>query len=334
MLKRAILPILLSMLISSCSNSSSGNGGSSNKPSGLPDWMNDSTSVNGYVPERQIRLIALAQPMRGGEWMATKKNGLKKDYNAQDILEMIEDLKPTTLERFFTGCQDMNKQVPVRAGYPPMTIKEFLNKAMELSAPGCEIIPKLNLQWLQNDSDFFWKCAEEIVTYDLIRPIRNINLDCWDVYCKTIHTTEAERDAMFARLREIGYTQIGVNFTGLIRNHKDIDYCDISINKDDWTVHKDNMDKVHGFENIKKVYLYIDYPGMTEMFMAKDPDEQARIYCEEIYPYQRKYNFNFVYAIIQDFWGAGEIQTSKNGRYGGKTMYDISKELLFKSYNK
>ena len=334
---RHITPIfLLLSLALSCAG-----GGRDRKdttPTDLPDWMtNPGADANGFIPERQVRIIPLAKPMQGGgQWMANRANGLKKDYNAQDILEMVADLKPTTLERYFTGAQDMNKQVPVRAGYPPMTVKEFLNKSLEAAAPGCEIVPKLNLDWLANpkDSVFFWKCAEEIRTYDLIRPITNINLDCWDRYCKQTMTSEDGRNEMFKRLRKLGYTKIGVNMTGYIRNNENIDYCDISINKETWRVQKESIEKCHSFPNIKNVYLYIDYPGMTETFMSKDPDEQARIYYEEIYPFQRKYNFNYVYAIIQDFFAPGEIRTSENGPYGGKTLYDISKELLFKPYEK
>jgi hypothetical protein len=40
--------------------------------------------------------------------------------------------------------------------------------------------------------------------------------------------------------------------------------------------------------------------------------------------------YTFVYAILQDEWDATSIVTSKDGPYKGKTMYEITKELLNK----
>jgi len=284
-----------------------------------------------YVPQRQIRLIALAAPMNGGEWMATKARGLQKDYTAQDILEIIEDLKPDCLERFITAYHDADKLVPVREGCPPMTVLEFLNAAMRAGAPGCDIVPKLNLMWLASErgTRLFWDSAQKLYDMPLERPIRNINLDCWDHYCKDIHTTPEERHAMFRRLREIGYEEIGMNFTGLPSvNDPEIDYADFNISKQNWKVNVQTVKMLRSYPNIKDIYLYIDYPGPTIMFMELDPDERARIFYEEIFPYQRKYNIHYVYAIIQDFWCASEVSTTPDGPYHGKTMYDITKELL------
>ena len=42
----------------------------------------------------------------------------------------------------------MDAPVPVRDGCPPMMVGQFLNAAMEAGAPGCIIIPKLNLTWI------------------------------------------------------------------------------------------------------------------------------------------------------------------------------------------
>ena len=284
-----------------------------------------------YVPQRQVRLIALAAPLKGGEWMPVKARGLQKDYTAQDVLEIIADLKPTCLERFITACPDPDRLVPVREGCPSMTTLEFLNAAILAGGEGCEIVPKLNLQWLGFEAGrkLFWESAARLYALSLVKPIRNVNLDCWDHYCKQIHTTPEERHEMFARLRAIGFEKIGVNFTGLTGvNDPEIDYADFNIDKNNWTVRKETVERLRSYPNIKDIYLYIDYPGPTRTFMQKDPDEQARIFYEEIYPSQEKYGIHYIYAIIQDFWCASEIRTSADGPYGGKTMYDITKELL------
>jgi arylsulfatase A-like enzyme len=88
----------------------------------LPDGLN-------------VRIIPLAKPLTTGngyaQWMYPDQ------YTAQDILEMIEGLKPAVLERFITGKQDVNAPVPVREGSPPMTVGQFLDAAVEAGTPDC-----------------------------------------------------------------------------------------------------------------------------------------------------------------------------------------------------
>lgn len=291
------------------------------------------TAQCGAKRERQVRLIALAEPFSSVHWMPAKRRGLSRDYTAQDILEMIAELKPDCLERFITGYQNPEDLVPVRKGCPPMTVLEFLNAAILAGGEGCHIVPKLNLQWLKSErgAAYFWKSAQALYDLPLVRPIRNINLDVWDHYCREIHTTQEERDEMFRRLREIGYEEIGVNMTGLYRvNHPEIDYADFNINKTTWQVNESAIRTLRSYPNIRRLYMYIDYPGPMDAFRLNTPDRQAEIYTENIFPRQEELGFSFVYAVIQDSWDAHESVTSAEGPYKGKTMFEITKELLDK----
>jgi hypothetical protein len=280
-----------------------------------------------------IRLIALASPFAKPYWMRTQKRGLTKDYTAQDVIEMIEELKPDCLERFITGYHNPQDAVPVRDGYPPMTVLEFLNAAIMAGSENCHIVPKLNLRWLAwGREDYFWEAAQALYDLPLVRPIRNINLDVWDIYCNEIHTTPEQRAAMFKRLRDIGYREIGVNMTGLYRvNDPQIDYADFNIDKSTWEVREDVVKTLRSYPNIKSLYLYIDYPGAMDAFRKNSPDRQAEIYYNNIFPKQREMGFTFVYAIIQDSWDANASVTGKEGAYGGKTMYEITRELINRS---
>lgn len=291
------------------------------------------TAQCGAKRERQVRLIALAEPFSSVHWMPAKRRGLSRDYTAQDILEMIAELKPDCLERFITGYQNPEDLVPVRKGCPPMTVLEFLNAAILAGGENCHIVPKLNLQWLKSErgAAYFWKSAQALYDLPLVRPIRNINLDVWDHYCQEIHPTQEERDEMFRRLREIGYEEIGVNMTGLYRvNHPEIDYADFNINKTTWQVNESAIRTLRSYPNIKRLYMYIDYPGPMDAFRLNTPDRQAEIYTENIFPRQEELGFTFVYAVIQDSWDAHESVTSAEGPYKGKTMFEITKELLDK----
>ena len=214
-----------------------------------------------------------------------------------------------------------------------MTVLEFLNAAILAGGENCHIVPKLNLQWLKSErgAAYFWKSAQALYDLPLVRPIRNINLDVWDHYCQEIHPTQEERDDMFRRLREIGYEEIGVNMTGLYRvNHPEIDYADFNINKTTWQVNESAIRTLRSYPNIKRLYMYIDYPGPMDAFRLNTPDRQAEIYTENIFPRQEELGFTFVYAVIQDSWDAHESVTSAEGPYKGKTMFEITKELLDK----
>ena len=298
--------------------------------SGMANAQDDAVPC-GTVRERQVRLIVLADPFSDEHWMPVKRRGLSRNYTAQDIIEMIEELKPDCLERFITGYQNPYDLVPVRKGCPQMTVLEFLNAAILAGGEKCHIVPKLNLQWLRSErgAAYFWKSAQALYDMPLVRPIRNINLDVWDHYCQEIHTTQEERDAMFRRLREIGYEEIGVNMTGLYRvNHPEIDYADFNINKETWQVNEQAVRTLRSYPNIKRLYMYIDYPGPMNAFRLNTPDRQAEIYTENIFPMQEELGFTFVYAVIQDSWDAHESVTSAEGPYKGKTLYEITKELL------
>ena len=291
------------------------------------------------LPEKYIRMIVWADPYENytNRWMLTKAKypELGGDYTAQDLLEMIEEIKPDCLERFVTGTGaiESNHIVPVRAGYPPMNLAEFLQKAQEAGAPGCHIVPKLNLQWLVNNIDdpmgnnLFWRSAQALYDLPLNPPIRMINLDVWDAYVSSFTLTE--RDAMFKRLRDIGYEKIYVNYTGNSNaNHEEVDGACFNINTTTWTINETTLNKLKGYKNLEKIFLYIDYPGAMEQFRANSPDRQADIYCNNIYPYQQTKGFTFVYALFQDGWDPHVVVTSPTGIYKGKTMYEISKELL------
>ena len=284
--------------------------------------------------KRYIRLIALASPFSKDNWMLSEKRGLSKDYTAQDVLEIIEDLQPDCLERFITGCPDPSALVPVREGHAPMTVLEFLNKAILAGGETCHIVPKLNLEWLKNErgAAYFWKAARELYELPLVRPIRNINLDVWDVFCKEIAPTPEKRARFFRKLRKIGYEQIGVNMTGMYRiNDPQLDYADFNIDKNTWKVNRKALETLNGYSHLKQLFMYIDYPGAMDAFRKNTPDRQAQIYCEEIFPLQQELGFIFVYPIIQDSWDASAVITGKDGPFGGKTMYDITRELLFRS---
>jgi len=294
----------------------------------LPDeTVTDFVSDNPYLPDGiYVRMITLglhANKIRTktGRWMLN-------DYTAQDILKRIEELNPDCLERFITGKQNPDMLVPVDEGEEPMTVIDFLNAAVNAGSEKCIIVPKLNMKW---NKEYFFESAQNLYDLPLDKPIRNINLDCWPDYWKK--NSEAEIEAMLKRVKDIGYEVIGINMTGgYHEGFGYVDYMDFNIDKEKWTVNIKTLNKLKADADLKKYFMYIDYPGaMDEFRTTNTADQQADIYINNIYPTQEEYGYTFVYAIFQDDWDATKLFTSPDGPHKGKSIYEIIKELIFKS---
>jgi hypothetical protein len=268
----------------------------------------------------QVRIIPLAAPLKAddgcGQWM-------HPEYTAQDILEMIDGLKPHVLERYFTGKQNMKALVPVREGHPLMTVREFFNASMEAGAPGCIIIPKLNLTWISwGKEDYFWEAAENNYKLPLKRPIRITNLDNWKAFVEKHGEKKAIK--VLKRLKKIGYDLIGVNMTGGYRQgYGLLSFADFPINSEEWSIRTSTLDKLKADPNIKQYYLYIDYPGQMDAFMDLSSDEQADVFTKVIDPAVETQGFSFVYPVLFDRWDANKHVTRRDGPYKGATMYEV-----------
>lgn len=285
----------------------------------------NSCCAEGIPDGPQVRIIPLASPLKtdGGyaQWM-------HPEYTAEDILEMIESLKPQVLERYFTGKQDMDALVPVRKGSKPMTVKQFLNASMKAGAPGCIIIPKLNLTWFSwGKEKYFWEAAENNYNLSLEQPIRIINLDNWKAFIDT--HGEAKLKGILTRLKQIGYDTIGVNMTGGYRpGFGMVSFADFAINANDWTIRTSTLEKLKADPDINQYYLYIDYPGQMDKFMELTPDQQADVITKVIEPAAEKLGFTFVYPVLFDRWDATNHVTNKSGPYKGASIFEVIQESV------
>ena len=70
------------------------------------DRHGDKAAIQGIPEGVNVRIIPLAKPLKSADgyaqWMYPEQ------YTAQDILEMIEGLRPQVLERYITGKQNMS----------------------------------------------------------------------------------------------------------------------------------------------------------------------------------------------------------------------------------
>ncbi|MCF7847933.1 MAG: sialate O-acetylesterase [Kiritimatiellales bacterium] len=279
------------------------------------------SAIGEGIPEGpQIRIIPLASPLKSedrcGQWM-------HPEYTAEDILEMIEGLKPQVLEPYITGAQNPKAKVPVRKGNPKMTVKEFLNASLDAGAPGCIIIPKLNLTWISwGKEKYFWEAAENNYTLPLKRPIRITNLDNWNGFIEK-HGEKRAREVL-ERLKDIGYEQLGVNMAGGYKEgFGHLSFANFLINKETWELRLSTLEKMKRDPHINQYYLYIDYPGQMDEFMELPVDKQADVFTKVIRQGQKKEKFTFVYPVLFDKWDANKQLTSKTGKYKGASMYEV-----------
>lgn len=306
---------------------------------------------------RYVRIVALGDPGPSGDWKGTwmlsreRRPEFVRDYYAEDVLEWIEDLKPHCLERFISGYQG-STLIPTRDG-GAMSVTEFLNKAILAGGEGCHICPKLDLTWLRgapgtNNYRNFWEGAQKLYDMELVTPIRSISLDCWNNYKENLEeqglTTAAQQapvmQEMFDKLRAIGFEEIGVNLTGANSwgpSANVLDFVNFNINTTEWTPNLStgikNNSAIRKTSGKHDTYLlYIDYPGPYERFVeGLTPDQMADVYTKNIWPQQAVQGFVFVYSLSNAGWDPFAHVTSTEGSYGGKNMYDITKECLFRT---
>ncbi|MCK5219923.1 hypothetical protein KAR10_10375, partial [bacterium] len=251
------------------------------------------------------------------------------DYNAHQILAMIEDFRPSVLERYTDGRLDADALVPVAKGKPPMTVLQFLNASIKAGAPDCQITPRVSL-W-EYDKGTLFQTAQSLYDLPLIRPMRIISLDNWSAFARE-HSKKQVRE-MFEKLKAQGWRQIAVNMVGGLRDP--LGYAAIAefgIKKDlNFAPDFDKLERMKALGTIKKHLLYIDFPLQTADFMELPPDKRADILTKSYGDRQKTEGFTFVWPIVQGKWDSKKVKTSQQGPYKGKTLYEVMKNAAKKN---
>lgn len=282
-----------------------------------------------YTEVNYVRIAALGTSSGSGSWLLDRQNGLMKDYTAEELLDMINELKPDRLERFIAGNPNPGEELPVKEDAPSMTVLQFLNAAIMQGSKDCLIIPELNLQWLDNQESLFWESAQAYRDMSLERPIRGIYLDNWVPYCKNIHTTAEQQSAMLQQLRNMGYTEIFADFTAdLDANHPGIDGACLDVNPLIWRASDNQLRKLKSYPNISKVLLHFDAPGTLNKFSLNTADKQADIYSSILYPNQKTQGYNFVFPVIDGEWNSRMVYAGTG--YRENSLFEITRDLITK----
>lgn len=280
------------------------------------------------IPEGiQIRIRTLSnrgQRSRPAKWDS-------EQYNAQDILEMISELRPQVLERYTDGPIDPEYQVPVAPGQPPMTALEFLNASVKAGAPGCIITPRVSLKDYEKGT--FFETAQSLFDLPVTPRMRILSVDNWGDFHKAGHSLEEVRE-MFEKLRAQGWEHIAVNMVGGV--HDPLGYpsfAEFGVLKDEGFVPDfEKLDRMKALGYLEKQLLYIDFPGQVVKFKADfGPDERADHLVNVLGGQQKAKGYIFVWPILQGPWDSKDLFTTAEGKYRGASLYEVMKQAILGS---
>ncbi len=302
------------------------------------------------------------------KWHLTgSNNGIDGPYyTPNDVLSMIDDLKPNALERFYSGALPLRQPLQYydrsssamitwrdpgpAGGFPVGSIGSFLVQAMQHGAPGATIIPRLDSRnYLKNGPERFFAEAQalyqNLVDLGVPQSERFISLDNWSAIARRGGPGAA--DTVLSRLYSQGWQGIGIadlgQFNPSVNRTNPADSAtfavfDVDMNAN-WRPTSSILSQMRKETNLKLILLYIDFAHPMLEFMQLPVDQEADILqtLAQLQVYNpsdpNETGFIFVYPIAHWEWDARARITSPNGKYGGVSLYDFIRNTLLPKYN-
>lgn len=258
------------------------------------------------------------------------------NHTATEVLAMIADVKPTLLERYFSGRANLSAPVPVSPGEPPMTVGEFLNRSAAKGAAGCSIMPRLSLWEALDAQDSLLDTAAHLKALPIEPPMTALGLDNWANFASDPSVNASVIRALFVELRAQGWTTLSVNEVGGVHSAEGLaDMADfgtsVTNGAADAVPNWQELEKIKADPTIKHALLYIDFAGQMMRFMNNSsPDDIAAALLDRIATnaLQEERGYSFVYPTVQSFWDSTVLFTEPTGRYGGKSVYSLMCENI------
>ena len=282
-------------------------------------------------PEVYMRLRVMTTKERHED--ANQSMWQLPNHTATDVLAMIADIKPTLLERYFSGNANLSAPVPVSPGQPPMTVGEFLNASAASGAPGCAIMPRLSLWEALDKQDSILSTAAQLKALPIHPPMTALGLDNWGNFATDPRVNATVIKTLFGALRAQGWDTLAINTVGGFGGGGEglAGMADFGTSVgDDGAVgavpNWQALDKIKADPTIHTALLYIDFVGQMLRFMNNSsPDEMAAALTERIADnaLQQERGYSFVYPIVQSFWDSTSLYTDPAGRFGGKSIYRV-----------
>jgi hypothetical protein len=275
-----------------------------------------SRSRKGRMPEGiYVRIIPFSHAMKPG-WDL-------RGHNGQDVLNMIEQLKPDVLNRFTTGRPKLSLKVPMGDGQT-MKFPEYLTAAMYAGAPGCYLTPKVHLNHIWSD-EYRLKAAKELRAMPVTPQLHALDLDCY--FSKG---GNAEHRQELRKFKEMGWSQLGFNYAGKVKKTFGMGgYGMAAVSRHTWRVNTAALQAMKR-QGIKTLLVHIDYARAIAEFKRLAPDRQADIILKRIAPMQKRLGFRFIYPIAYSGYDSTKEITKKHGKYKGASLFELMKRQIDK----
>ena len=261
-----------------------------------------------------IRIIAFGHAFEPG-WSLD-------GHHAQEVLKIVDELKPAVINRLLTGMPNPDRNVPVAPGAPPMTELAFLQAVLNAGAPGCTISPKVHLNEIWPD-DYRMQAARRLRDLPLTPRLTMLDLDCWFKH----PGDAAGNKALLQTFRDMGWTDFVTNPGPYKRAYGYESSVMTYMNEKRWEPPKAKIEALHK-KGVALPLLHIDYPYQINLFRGLPPDRQADVITKNIAPAQFQLGFRFIYPILTSRYDSTRIRTSQAGPYRGATLYEVMKKRI------
>jgi len=254
---------------------------------------------------------------------------------------MISDLKPTTLNRYISGPQSAQQNVPVASGQPMMTVAQFLQASLNAckSPNSTTMFQRLSLEYY--DQGTFFQYAQNI--YNIcqgLSPAQTLlSLDN-SIPFLSKHTIN-DLTNVANQLYAMGWKGLAIGACGVTNLPNGSSTFDqICVNPPNWQPDLSTMASIQQSQpSVKEFEAQIDPPGKLGQFAGLTPDQQATT-IKTLTSQQAASGFHFVYPVIQNYlpiggtlnWDSTKIFTSQSGPFQGQSLYAVMKGLMI-TYN-
>ena len=287
-----------------------------------------SPGVQAYpLGNRVVRIRALSN---GSAWDPP-------NYTANDILNMIKDLSPTTLNRFVSGPQDPSRSVPGSS----MNVAQFLQAALSnCKGPNSTtMFPRLSLKDYipPNSPSLFFSEAQNLYSLfsSLSPPQTLISFDNTDAFFQAGFGVSDVAN-ISNRISSMGWQgQAWGACAPTNLANSSATFAMICVNTTNWQPDLASISAIRSSQaSVKEFEAQIDFPGPMTTFESLTPDQEASIIAN-LAAGQSSGGYHYMYPILQvgtQTWDSKSVLTSQNGPYGGISLYQHMKNLM-NTYN-
>lgn len=284
------------------------------------------TSSSFPIGNRVVRIRVLNDDQ---SWTNAMNN-----YTPRDVLDWLEDLKPTTLNRYFSGPQNAGQLLPAPPGQKQMTVKEFLQASVNAcrNPNNTTMFPRISYDYFTNYGlDSFISLAQEVfqLCNSLSPPQTLLSIDNYTTGNPDIMT-------LAQGLFNIGWKGLCWDACGAVGPEGYATFAMICVDGESGTINFPNMQALQAIGGYGEFEVQIDFPGSMSQFATNTPDAMADI-LTSLASGQAQGGYHFMYPIIQlqsaettsTFqWDSTQIFTSLSGSYQGRSLYEVMKTLM------